>query len=98
MYKIVRENDKKTVYGNVLKSVRFLMPARENVVTEVKKPVVGENVYLANNITLGDQGNSLTLLADYWLTTEVTEILEDTKEFTKFTTENSNYIIYYNAD
>jgi len=53
------------------------------------RPVVGCE-FLVGSVTarmFGDQ--------DYWLTTAVTEILEETKEFVRFKTGNSEYTFWF---
>ena len=48
-----------------------------------KKPTLGCSVLLFNSIT------------DHWLTTIVTEILEEKEGYVKFKTENSTYELHY---
>jgi hypothetical protein len=49
------------------------------------KPVVGCSL-LVGSVTARSYSSQ-----DYWLTTPVTEIIEETNEYISFKTENSNY-------
>jgi hypothetical protein len=50
-----------------------------------RRPIVGVNM-LVGSVTARSYSKS-----DYWLTTEITEILEDTGDYVKFKTKNSIY-------
>lgn len=53
------------------------------------KPIVGCSL-LVGSVTARSYSTQ-----DYWLTTPVTEIIEETKEYVKFKTGNSEYILNY---
>ena len=85
--KLLREKDGKSVTGNTIKTVRFLMPARQNVVENATGPEVGKGLYFSEVHNLS---GTLTQ-TNYWLTEEVTEIIETNQKYTRFKTEYSTY-------
>ena len=55
------------------------------------KEVVSNRPTIGCSMLVGSMTARSYLAQDYWLTTVVTEILEDTKDYVKFKTENSIY-------
>jgi len=56
-----------------------------------KIEVVGDRPIVGYSLLVGSC-NARTYGSDYWLTTEVTEILEETENEVKFKTKNSIYL------
>jgi hypothetical protein len=88
MATLIRLNDNKTVSGKNVDAVKW---KEDNTFGAVvgHKPVVGSSVLVGNSIF------------DYWLTTVVTEILEEREDeegkqtYVKFKTLNSIYELHY---
>ena len=53
------------------------------------KPVVGCSVWIGS-VTARSYSDT-----DYWVTSEVTEILEEREDYCKFKTKNSEYELFY---
>jgi hypothetical protein len=84
-YKVVRVGDSKTKYGNVIDWVEWN----------------GDRTFNSKHDTIGI-GRSLVLDFHYgtfkWMTTPVTEILENKENYIKFNTENSTYEVFIEQD
>lgn len=69
--------------GARVEAIKWLEPEGHEVVDN--KPVVGCSL-LVGSVTARSYSSQ-----DYWLTTPITEIVEETNEYIMFLTENSKY-------
>jgi hypothetical protein len=81
-YKLVREHDRLTKYGQKIGWIEW----NENGTFKEKndEPAIGRS------LTLDPHGMNYT-----WLTTTITEIIEQREDYIKFNTENSVYELFY---
>lgn len=59
------------------------------------KQVVGDRPIVGCSMLVGSVTARSYSDQDYWLTTRVTEIMEESEEYVKFRTDNSIYEIFY---
>ena len=59
------------------------------------KEIVGHKPIIGCSMMVGTIGTRSYSNQDYWLTTPVTKILEETEEYCIFETENSKYKVIY---
>ena len=83
-----RLSDKKGDSGNCVQSIKWDNAGNFLEITG-NKPTIGESM-LVGSITARSYQDQ-----DYWLTTEVTEILEEKENYFKFKTKNSIYELWY---
>jgi hypothetical protein len=84
MAKLVRDRDGEGHYGCILRAID---PVDGNTTT-TNKPIIGKNFYI------GTTTASTYSERDWWCTTPVTSITEETEEYIKFKTENSDYTLF----
>ena len=80
-YKVVRVGDSKTKYGNVIDWVEW----NDDRTFNSKHDAIGLRRSLVLDFNLG---------TFQWMTTPVTEILENKENYIKFNTENSTYEVF----
>jgi len=87
-----RLNDNKILTGNALYYIEIIMMPNETPIpVKTNKPVIGHALVLINLV--GEE-----IWTKYWLTSQVTQITEDKDDFLLFSTQNSNYKLYKDAN
>lgn len=84
MYTLRRDRDGEGHYGSILRAID---PIDGNT-SSTDKPVVGKALYIGT-VTAGTYSDR-----DWWCTTPVIEITEQTDDFIKFKTANSSYTLH----
>lgn len=83
-YSLRRVRDNVGCDGRHSHSIEYHTPEAQNII-DGPRPKLG----CGHQVGMG--------LFDYWLTTEVTEILEDTPDMVRFKTKNSEYVWKQNS-
>ena len=84
MAKLIRVSDGKGDWGGLSQAIKWNENGTfKEVISE--KPTIGCSM-LVGSVTARSYSEQ-----DYWLTTVVTEILEETDDYVKFKTKNSEY-------
>lgn len=84
MAKLIRVTDGKGDIGGLSKAIKW----NEN---GTFKEVISERPTIGCSMLVGSVTARSYSEQDYWLTTEVTEILEESDDYVKFKTKNSEY-------
>jgi hypothetical protein len=84
MARLKRTTDNKGDAGALTQAIKWNEDGTFKEVVD-NKPVVGCSL-LVGSVTARSYSDQ-----DYWLTTEVTEILEEKEDYVKFNTRNSTY-------
>jgi len=84
MAKLIRESDGKENIGSEVKAIAWNEDKTFKEIID-QKPIIGCSLIITNGIS-----------QKYWLTTIVTEILEEKENYIKFRTENSIRILRKN--
>lgn len=87
MARLKRVSDGAGDSGSLVQAIKWSEDGRFKEVVD-SKPVVGCSLLVGSVV-------ARTLISqDYWLTTVVTEILEEREDYVRFRTENSEYELF----
>jgi len=81
MYSLFRKRDNAGNEGD--NSIVFWKENESIEILENSKPIIGKQIYVADSLS--------SILTSFWVTTVVTEILEESENYCLFKTTNSIY-------